>query len=517
MSYSPSDLKVSDPSLKELFITLLNLRNRVDSGFTYNALFRSPTAPLRTLSPQRSSTMPGSDPLTVKEVLLQRLDSLLLYLLSLSFINTDGEFKDSIQQYVTELNQWGYAYLPYYSALPDTPDGASSQKALTANCTIHPESLLRFILITDNLRFYLDGRRVSDPLLQTATTYNQLQQAFNNYSLKVRTFEDELSNFKADHPDLQSEIEQLSNAMGFARNIEQLKIAATGDADKVKASAEEIDRLQSVMDSANALISAYQESKNSLDTEIKDLIDENKTLHAKNEKEFALINDILRGATSVSLARAFKEKSDTLMDRQILWFLILFGSLALVVFWNVLHLTPQLAEDLFGFSLSSFLHASVTAWSPWINFLYTEITCLPFFWMAWLATSLIRTTFKLMEDYDYKATSASTYVGYRDEADKLEKDDDSKPLKKKVFNSVINRLEEHPLRVMDREASGSPLHELIALLSSSKFQKALSKTGEEGENFLKELISVLTHALHNAFGSNKQETEKHASDKSNSQ
>lgn len=511
MSYSPSDLKVTDPSLKELFITLLNLRNHVDSGFTYNVLFVSPTAPVRTLSTQRNSTMPVSDhtsPLTVGEVLLQRLDSLLLYLLSLSFIDTDGDFQDSLQNYVTELKQWEYAYLPFYSALSDTPVNAAAPTAITTSCTIHPESLLRFILLTDKLRFYLDGRRISDPLLQTATTYNQLQQAFNNYTLKVKTFEDELSNFKADHPDLQNEIQQLSNAMGFANDIEQLKITATGDADKVKASAEEIDRLQTTVNSANKLIETYKEAKGNLDTEIQDLIDQNKTLHAKNEQEYALINDILRGATSVSLARAFKEKSDALMDRQILWFLILFGSLALVVFWNVLHLTPQLAEDLVGFSLSPVLHASVTAWSPWINFLYTEITCLPFFWMAWLATSLIRSTFKLMEDYDYKATSASTYVGYRDEADKLEKDDNAKPLKKKVFNSVINRLEEHPLRVMEKEASGSPLHDLISLLSSSKFQKALSKTGEEGENFLKELISVLTDLLRNSFGSKRDEKDK---------
>lgn len=478
MSYASSSLRLkdSDPALQKLFITLLNLRNRVDSGFTYNALFPSPTPSVRRLSSLSNSTMPGkgnTDPLTAGEILLLRLDSLIVYLQSLQFINTQGNFSGEINRYVKELNEWGYANLPGYCALPAAENGESPQRTVASICTVSSESLLRFILLTDNLHFYLDSRRISDPLLQSATDYNQLQIQFKDYLRKLQNLEGELESFKEDNPHLLEEITQLDNALAFARELEQLSITAGRDAAKVKAAAKEVSDVNTVLDETKQIIKEYTDARQILDSEVADLKNRTDTLNKENQRLHVLINDLVRGATTVSLARAFKEKSDSLMDRQILWFFLLIGSLTLVVFWNVLHLTPKQAEELFGFSLNPVLPESMPDWSPWINFLYTEITCLPFFWMAWLATSLIRTTFKLMEDYDYKATAASTYTGYRDEADKLEKGDETRPLKRKVFTSVINRLEEHPLRVMDRESPSSPVHDLIALLSSSKFKREL--------------------------------------------
>ncbi len=78
-------------------------------------------------------------------------------------------------------------------------------------------------------------------------------------------------------------------------------------------------------------------------------------------------------------------------------------------------------------------------------------------WLGWVATKQISQRFKLAEDYYYKASISNAYEGYRREA--VDLDDD---FRRQLFQSALGRLDEQPLRVMEIESHGSPIHEALS-------------------------------------------------------
>ena len=89
-------------------------------------------------------------------------------------------------------------------------------------------------------------------------------------------------------------------------------------------------------------------------------------------------------------------------------------------------------------------------------------------WLSWLATKQISQRFRLSEDYAFKAAFAMAYEGYRTEAINLDHE-----LSKRLFEAAINRIDESPVRLIDQESPGSPIHELFSRKTRS------SMTGTE--------------------------------------
>ena len=89
-------------------------------------------------------------------------------------------------------------------------------------------------------------------------------------------------------------------------------------------------------------------------------------------------------------------------------------------------------------------------------------------WLAWVATKQIGERFRLAEDYAYKATLSSAYEGYRTEAAGLDP-----VFQAQLFSIALSRLDEIPLRLIDKHVAGSPMHEL---LKSPEFRAAVEKT-----------------------------------------
>lgn len=77
-------------------------------------------------------------------------------------------------------------------------------------------------------------------------------------------------------------------------------------------------------------------------------------------------------------------------------------------------------------------------------------------WFAWVATKQIGQRFRLAEDYAFKASVARAYEGYRREAIRLDP-----AFEARLFSSTLDRLEEAPLRFVEDENWGSPLHEAL--------------------------------------------------------
>lgn len=505
MPYSVSDLIITDPAFKKLFITLLNLRSRVDSGFTYNTLSLSASEsppPVRNLSSLKKSAGEEPEnlrsPLAADEVILKSLDNLLSYLTSLSFIDTGTSFQDDLTDYINSLNAWGAAFLPYYSTLSTGLISNAYEPRHLLVFTIPADALLYFILLMDNIRSYLDSRKLSNPALQSASFHNRLQQQLKSYADKAQTFEGTIAALNEKYINLEDQIQSITKARDFIAGIETVKAQIEAASDRVNTAATNVDNVNRVFESARQIIQYHEEKKDKYDRDLNSLSSRTEELLSKNNDLQSEIKDLLKGAVKVTLARDFQDKSSSLQQRQKKWYITLFVDLALILAWNFFHLSPSFYGTWVSFTPG--ITAPDGSVNLWLNFLYTEVTGLPLFWLAWLATTNIRATFKLMEDYDYKATAAKTYVGYRDEALDLEKGEDSQPLKKKVFTTVIDRLEEHPLRVMDRHLAGSPLHELIELLLSPRVQKILSDTGQEGADYVKELIKESLNEQHKKAG-----------------
>ena len=97
-------------------------------------------------------------------------------------------------------------------------------------------------------------------------------------------------------------------------------------------------------------------------------------------------------------------------------------------------------------------------------------------WFAWIATKQVGQRFRLAEDYSFKASVARAYEGYRKEAARLDE-----KFEAELFSSALKRLDEEPLRLVEKSDHGSPWSEM---LSSPTVIKALDLLPESKNQIL---------------------------------
>lgn len=185
------------------------------------------------------------------------------------------------------------------------------------------------------------------------------------------------------------------------------------------------------------------------------------TLSQKSEEADNILTNCEKAyaaATSVGLAAAFTERSDTLSKSMWVWV----GGLVLSLFAGGYFGSSQLQKLL---ELLAQKEVSTTSMS--INFIMAILSIGAPIWFSWLATKQIGQRFKLSEDYAFKASVSRAYEGFRKETARFDKD-----MEAKLLNSALTRLDELPLRLIETESHGSPWHELA---SSNIFRQAMSK------------------------------------------
>lgn len=155
----------------------------------------------------------------------------------------------------------------------------------------------------------------------------------------------------------------------------------------------------------------------------------------------------LRGSTSAGLARAFAERSQRLGRTGAFWTGCLALSLLVVLLVGGYRL-HELKYVLDGTKSSSVI---------WANIILTALGVGAPVWFAWLATRQIGTTFKLAEDYAFKASVSQAYEGYRAEAVEIDP-----LLRERLFSSALTRIEEAPIRLVDDDLHNSPLSEILS-------------------------------------------------------
>lgn len=169
------------------------------------------------------------------------------------------------------------------------------------------------------------------------------------------------------------------------------------------------------------------------------------------------IEAVYGASTTVALANSFDQKAKDLNKSVGLWVLVLLGGLLLGV------LVGQERFPTLLNALENKPNWGVVA----MYMLISALSLGPGVWLAWIATKQIGQRFRLAEDYGYKASLAKAYEGYRAEAANLD------PIfKAQLFAVALGRLEELPLRTIDKDVSGSPLNDL---LQSPQFKEHIEK------------------------------------------
>lgn len=181
-------------------------------------------------------------------------------------------------------------------------------------------------------------------------------------------------------------------------------------------------------------------------------IDEN---DGKVDALLARSEHALRGATSVGLSKSFSARKDALTRTSIYWTAGLVIALASAVGIGWERVT----------TLKEVLNGDKSPTVIIVNAILAILGIGAPVWFAWLATKQIGTTFRLAEDYAFKASVAQAYEGYRSEAITIDEG-----LRSRLFSSALDRFEEAPIRLVDPTYHSSPLQEL---LNNPAIRKAL--------------------------------------------
>ena len=195
----------------------------------------------------------------------------------------------------------------------------------------------------------------------------------------------------------------------------------------------------------------------------------NKLIENKKEEADKLVSqceEAYRITTTKGLAAAFDQRANKLSYSMWGWVVGLMIALGFGIY---------IGSERFKI-LNTAINTEQNIQHIWLQIFLSVLSFGAPIWFAWIATKQIGQRFKLSEDYAFKASVAKAYEGYRKEASRIDS-----VMEKRLFSSALDRLEEAPLRVMEKEHYGSPWHELI---SSDQFKKALETFPELKEKIL---------------------------------
>lgn len=202
------------------------------------------------------------------------------------------------------------------------------------------------------------------------------------------------------------------------------------------------------------------EHKSSIEAQLKAINE----LHAQAQQLVEKCEEAYRITTTKGLAAAFDQRAQDLKNSMRFWVGGLLFALA-VGAW-IGHERIQI--------LTTSLTTPTLSWGViWIQIILSMTSVVAPLWFAWLATKQISQRFKLAEDYDFKASVAKAYEGYKKEAVKIDADFEAR-----LFNVALTRLEEAPLRLVESTNHGSPSHEFLETTGLNKLGDKLAQTAE---------------------------------------
>ena len=239
----------------------------------------------------------------------------------------------------------------------------------------------------------------------------------------------------------------------------------------------DLETLAEAKGSVNDLLELAVTDKGKIEGLLKAIADHEKDLKAKSEEAEEVLQKCVSAyssATSLGLAAAFSERSKALDLSMWGWVGGLVASLLVGGVFGSIQLHNLAAE---------LNNPQAQSMSIGVNLVLSILSVGGPVWFAWLSTKQIGQRFRLSEDYAFKASISRAYEGYRREAARIDED-----LERQLLGSALARLDEQPLRLVERDSFGSPWHELL----SSDLVKNAVKTVP---GFVEKVTSMATAAL----------------------
>lgn len=205
-----------------------------------------------------------------------------------------------------------------------------------------------------------------------------------------------------------------------------------------------------------------------------ELIEKIRNLRQEADQVLNECHTAYSSATSQGLAKAFTDRSNELKATMFFWV----GGLTLALLIGGYVGGSQLN------SLIDLFRAQANANVITANIVLAVISIGAPVWFAWLSTRQVGQNFRLAEDYAFKASVSSAYEGYRRETEKFK----GSGLPQKLLESALTRLDEEPLRVINDNTPGSPLHDLLN-------SDAIKKAAESIPGFTKSVIDLAQESL----------------------
>lgn len=282
----------------------------------------------------------------------------------------------------------------------------------------------------------LDGlsKALSPVLRTTDEVASESRQAAQRVAKRLRALETRLSDAEPRTGKISEMVERIEHAYEAADQLPADLQSLSEDREKIKALLK-----AALTDSAeihNATVAAAASA-----SDLSDKKDQANSVLKRCESAYS-------AATSQGLAAAFAERSAKLATSMWIWTTAFIVALVTGAFFG----TQRVHE--IGALLQN---PAMTNWALGISLLLATLSVGAPIWFGWLATKQINQRFRLSEDYAFKASVSRAYEGYRREAARVDKD-----MEAQLLASALARLDEQPLRLVERENHGSPWHELAS-------------------------------------------------------
>jgi hypothetical protein len=249
---------------------------------------------------------------------------------------------------------------------------------------------------------------------------------------ELRKIDNGVKKARADAGDLDAKIAEINAAHAVAislpadmQSLEEARSAYVDTVQRLTKAGEEMDALQG---RAKAILTTLEERERT------------------SAEVMMKLDSAYSAATTMGLGKAFADRASALNLTTV--FLAVFLAVALALGG---YITYNRVEFVHGLMQDHSIRYGIL----WINVTFTALSVSAPVWLAWLLTRQIGQRFRLAEDYGYKASVAKAYEGYRREAANIDPE-----FAKRLFSIALDRLEEAPLRLVEKESPGSPIGEV---------------------------------------------------------
>lgn len=304
---------------------------------------------------------------------------------------------------------------------------------------------------------------------------NDLRKDFKEITKDIEAYRTELLLGTSDSPSLKKTVDGLiARTQSFTNGIEErdatisaFEKALFGDEDegtegykeRIEAAHAEIDKRVKDVTTWHNSIAQYREEvfgseekkKDGLKKEFQGLKDNMRaSLEDWKKQSAALHNEIkalLPGAAAVGLAKAYADQKKGYNWPIILWAAGFVGTMVFMIWFGVNHLgnDPATLEEAFRKLLSRL---------PIVGFAI---------WLGAYTGKKLSQNIRLQQEYAHRQSQAQTYVGFRQEVDRLEKEGIDVELRELLLRTMVEGGGKNPSETLDKKSNDEkgPFGELL--------------------------------------------------------